>query len=193
MTQAPIQDQMTKVATARGAKAHWSAPESRYFATRTACGRPAVTVALTAHLQAGMCAACATVMVRIVEEAHAEAIMVNEKLTQIGRLERHPSPEARATSYEIRDELLAAGFAAQAVGDVPAELCDHGIKRGRKCSICREDAVQTPKVSETWTTIPRTVKVISVTDTAVYFQQLWDGDVSMNSLAEFRRRFELQP
>lgn len=72
--------------------------------------------------------------------AHAEALEINTKLTQVGRLERHPSIEARAAAYDLRDELLAAGFETQAIGDVPAELCGHGIARGRKCSICKEDA-----------------------------------------------------
>lgn len=79
-------------------------------------------------------------LAEVAELDHAEAHLVNEKLTQIGRLERHASMEARATAYEIRDELLAAGFRAQAIGDVPAELCAHGIAAGRKCSICIEDA-----------------------------------------------------
>lgn len=55
-----------------------------------------------------------------IERDHAAALTVNAKLTQIARLEAHPSQEARATAYEIRDELLADGFTEQAVADVPA-------------------------------------------------------------------------
>lgn len=74
MTQVAVRYQMTRVATAAGNKAHWSAPDGRYFATKTACGRPVAYVALTAHLKNGMCLACATIMGRVIEEAHAEAI-----------------------------------------------------------------------------------------------------------------------
>lgn len=74
------------------------------------------------------------------KEAHAEGLEINAKLVQVARLEAHPSPEARAVAYEIRDEILAAGFEAQATGDVPTNLCDHGIDRRRHCSICAEDA-----------------------------------------------------
>lgn len=55
-----------------------------------------------------------------IERDHAAALTVNAKLTQIARLEAHPSQEARATAYEIRDELLADGFTEQAVANVPA-------------------------------------------------------------------------
>jgi hypothetical protein len=55
-----------------------------------------------------------------IDALHAEALGVNEKLTQIARLEAHPSTDARIAAYEIRDELLHAGFAKQAVSDVTA-------------------------------------------------------------------------
>ena len=56
--------------------------------------------------------------------------------------------------YEIDDQGRALDYGKRAVSirdnhptpllDVPAELCGHGIKLGRKCSICIEDAA--PKV-----------------------------------------------
>lgn len=56
---------------------------------------------------------------QIIEDAHAEALEINEKLTQVARLEAHGSVEARLAAYSVRDEILAAGFEAQAVNDVP--------------------------------------------------------------------------
>ena len=67
--------------------------------------------------------------------------------------------------------------------------CSHFYGQHDSCPMCDAAA---PKVGEMWTTIPQTMKVISVTDTAVYFQRLSDGDVSMYSLAEFCRLFERQ-
>jgi hypothetical protein len=59
-----------------------------------------------------------------VELAHAAAIAVNDKLVSIARLEAHPSQEARSAAYDIRDELLAAGFAQQAIGNVPSKAAE---------------------------------------------------------------------
>lgn len=53
------------------------------------------------------------------DDVHAEALTINDKMDQVARLEAHPSIEARRVAYEIRDEIMAAGFSEQAIADVP--------------------------------------------------------------------------
>lgn len=108
---------------------------------------------------------------QVVEFAHADAIELDEKrsiaraslgtpagvelswdeIEHFNKIERmndvrttgHTPPSAiKAYQAHLNKITAQRGVPASVV---PAELCDHGIKRGRKCSICREDAAKMTK------------------------------------------------
>jgi hypothetical protein len=54
-----------------------------------------------------------------------------------------PTPFGPVGVVVTEENKIALGFE-----HVPADLCGHGIKRGRKCSICTEDAAKAPKVGQ---------------------------------------------
>lgn len=154
-----------------GAKAHWS-----FDGINTLCSRGFRDAMENATEAVPMCKSCASAMSRLVkvaevlahdenatwfkvdfegpthDEAHALGLEINAKLTQVARLEARRSAEARLVAYEIRDEIVAAGFVEQGLSDYPAgavkaarvaeivgtKLCPHGIIQGRPCSVCED-------------------------------------------------------
>jgi hypothetical protein len=85
--------------------------------------------------------AVAAAWTQVIEFAHADAIVLDEKRTMARAFLSTPSG-ARLTDNEIEAALQARKGSNERLlqlGLLPTNLCDHGIDLRRICSICLED------------------------------------------------------